>query len=68
MSHVKEVRDLGAGRSHWVVEGPAGAQVEWDSCVVRKERPRIISWKSEPDSPVQHAGSVRLHPARTEPA
>jgi uncharacterized membrane protein len=62
MAHVKEVRDLGGGRSHWVLEGPAGALVEWDSVIVRKERPRMISWKSEAESAVRHSGSVRFDP------
>jgi uncharacterized membrane protein len=63
MAHVKEVRDLGGGRSHWVLEGPAGALVEWDSVIVRKERPRTISWKSDPESAVRHSGSIRFEPS-----
>ena len=31
MSHLKEVRDMGDGRSHWVANGPAGTPVEWDA-------------------------------------
>ena len=31
MSHLKEVRDLGDGKSHWVASGPAGIPVEWDA-------------------------------------
>ncbi|RZI42869.1 hypothetical protein EGT07_12910 [Herbaspirillum sp. HC18] len=34
MSHVQEVRDPGDGRSHWLVKGPAGALMEWNSQIV----------------------------------
>ena len=36
MSHVKEVRDLGGGRSHWIVHGPAGITVEWDAVLTQQ--------------------------------
>jgi hypothetical protein len=35
MSHVREVRDIGDGRSHWKVDGPAGVAVEWDAVVTK---------------------------------
>ena len=60
MSHVKEVRDLGGGRFHWVVSGPAGASVEWDAVVTRAVRPKILSWRTEPSAVVQHSGSVQF--------
>lgn len=63
MSNVKEVRDLGGGRSHWVVSGPAGTQLEWHSVISESVRPELLSWNSEPDSTVQHAGTVRFERA-----
>jgi len=60
MSHVRNVRDLGHGRSHWVVNGPAGSVVEWDAILSESRRPRVLAWRTEPDSPVQHAGVVRF--------
>lgn len=65
MSNVIEVRNLGNGRSHWVVSGPAGSRVEWDSTVTESVRPWVLSWKSEPGATVEHAGTVRLEPADT---
>lgn len=62
MSHVQEVRDLGNGRSHWVVSGPAGAPVEWDSTMTESRRPDILAWQSDPDSTVQNSGTVRFEP------
>ncbi|WP_119155066.1 SRPBCC family protein [Caldimonas tepidiphila] len=63
MSNVEEVRPLGGRRSHWVVKGPAGSRVEFDSVLVTSERPRLLRWNSEPDSQVQHEGMVRLEPS-----
>jgi uncharacterized membrane protein len=62
MSHVREVIDLGEGRSHWVVEGPAGAEIEWNAVVTSAVRPELMSWRTEPGALVQHAGTVRFEP------
>jgi uncharacterized membrane protein len=63
MSHVEEVRALGEGRTHWVVEGPAGTHVEWDAVVTERIPPRLLSWRSLPGASVEHEGSVRFDEA-----
>jgi len=60
MSHVIEVRDLGQNRSHWVVKGPAGANIEWDAVLTQADRPKQLAWRSEPGATVENSGSVRL--------
>ena len=62
MSHVEEVRDLGDNRQHWAVSGPGGTRVEWNAIRTRAERPKLLSWRTEPGSAVQHAGSVQFEP------
>lgn len=62
MSHVQEVRDMGNGRSHWVVSGPAGAQVEWNATLTQSRRPELLAWRSEPDSTVRNSGTIRFEP------
>ncbi|MDB5764375.1 MAG: polyketide cyclase [Herminiimonas sp.] len=62
MSHVMEVIDLGQQRSHWIVKGPAGANVEWDSMLTESTRPTRLAWRSEPGAAVDNAGSVHLEP------
>lgn len=62
MQHVKEVRDLGNGKSHWVVDGPAGTKVEWDAVITKEQENHLISWKSVDDSPVKNMGFVRFDP------
>jgi uncharacterized membrane protein len=64
MSHVVEVRDLGRGRSHWVVRGPAGSEFEWDSKLTEKSRPNRLAWRSEPGAEIGHSGSVQFEPQR----
>ena len=62
MSHVIEVRDLGNQRSHWVVQGPAGSEVEFDSVLTAAERPQRLAWQSEPGAGVRSEGTVTLTP------
>src|SRR5581483_8390332 len=63
MDHLKEVRMLGNGRSHWVAEGPMGTSVEWDAEVVNERFGELIAWQSLPGSDVNTAGSVHFTPA-----
>jgi uncharacterized membrane protein len=62
MAHLREVRDLGGGRSHWVAEGPAGTPVSWDAIVTRSEPNRLLAWRSEPGSVIPNAGIIRFEP------
>jgi uncharacterized membrane protein len=62
MAHVREIRDTGNGRSHWVVAGPAGAPVEFDAMITKQVPNQIIAWKSLPDQTVKSAGIVRFDP------
>lgn len=59
MSRVRNVHVAG-NRSHWVVRGPGGVDVEWTSEVVRNEPNALIEWRSTPDSAVKHQGEVRF--------
>lgn len=60
MTHIKEVRDLGGGRSHWVAEGPAGIPVSWDAEVTRQVKSKLLAWRSVPGSRVETEGVVRF--------
>ncbi|HEY8504756.1 MAG TPA: SRPBCC family protein, partial [Gemmataceae bacterium] len=62
MTHVREVRDLGGGRSHWTLNGPAGIRVEWDAEVTRTIPDQLLAWKTLPGSQVAHRGTVRFDP------
>jgi uncharacterized membrane protein/osmotically-inducible protein OsmY len=58
MSHLKEVRRTGEGRSHWVAAGPAGTSVEWDAVTTQWIPEEVIAWKSVEGSTVEHSGRV----------
>ena len=62
MSHVKEVTPLGGNRHHWVVEGPAGVPVEWNSEITSAVDDTAIEWRSEAGSMIDNAGRVHFAP------
>ena len=62
MTNVREVRNLGNGRSQWTVAGPAGLSVKWNAVVTEFIPNKIIAWRSEPGSAVANAGIVRFEP------
>jgi uncharacterized membrane protein len=61
MAHLKEVKDLGNGRSHWQAAGPGGMTVEWDAVITRDIPNEQISWESEPGSQMKTSGTVRFN-------
>jgi len=63
MRHVESVEDLGDGRSHWIVKGPAGMNVEWDATMIADVPGEVITWRSLENSDVDHAGAVRFERA-----
>jgi uncharacterized membrane protein len=62
MSHLREVRKIDEGRSHWIAVGPAGVPVEWDAIVTDWVPNQLIAWKSVEGSTVETAGRVRFQP------
>jgi len=64
MSHVVEVRDTGRRRSHWVVQGPAGSQFEWDAVLTEQSKGKRLAWRSEPGAQIANEGSVTFEPYR----
>ncbi len=64
MSHVVEVRDLGRGRSHWVVRGPGGSEFEWNAVLTEQTRPHRMAWRSEAGAEIPQSGSIQFEPHR----
>jgi uncharacterized membrane protein len=60
MAHIREVRKLDEGRSHWVAVGPAGVSVEWDAAVTDWVPNQFIGWTSVEGSAIETSGQVRL--------
>ena len=62
MSTLREVRALGDGRSHWIVDGPAGRPASWEAELTAFVPNERISWRSVPGSIVDNGGGVRFRP------
>lgn len=62
LPHVREVRDLGDGRSHWKVQAVAGADVEWDAEITELVAERSLGWTSLPGAAVPNAGVIHFSP------
>lgn len=65
MSHVKKVSVSGPyaardGRTHWEVDGPAGATVSWDAEVTEFVPNKLVSWRSVDGSAIRQAGTLRF--------
>jgi uncharacterized membrane protein len=60
MAHVESVTVAGGSRSHWVVKGPAGKNVEWDAEIVEERPGELIAWRSLPGGTITNGGSVRF--------
>lgn len=58
---VKSVEVYEGNRSHWVIDGPAGAPISWDAEIVNDVPDNVIAWRTVAGSIVDHAGSVRFH-------
>ncbi len=63
MRHVKSATNIQDNRSHWVVLGPAGRDVEWDAEIVMERPNELIAWRTLEGSTVASAGSVHFRPA-----
>jgi uncharacterized membrane protein len=65
LPNLREVRDLGHGRSRWVVTGPDERPVAWTAVLTEREPPRLLAWRSEEGAVLDHAGVVRFTPEGT---
>jgi uncharacterized membrane protein len=60
MAHLRDVRQVDEGRSHWVAVGPAGVPLEWDALITDWVPNQFIGWRSAEGSPVETSGQVRF--------
>jgi len=63
MRNVRSVRIHPNGHTHWVVAGPAGASVEWDSEVTVLKPNELLGWRTVANAPVAHVGIIRFERA-----
>ena len=62
MKHLKSVKvdATDNARSHWVVTGPLGRDIEWDSEIIEERENEYIAWSSLPGCIVESRGSVQF--------
>ena len=60
MENVERIEAIDAQRSLWVVKGPAGKTVEWESVVTDDDPGRVIAWQSVEGADVKSSGRVEF--------
>jgi uncharacterized membrane protein len=63
MAHVREVTVREDGSAHWVVAGPAGVPIAFDTVITSRTPNRVLAWKTTPGWAVQHSGIIQFEPA-----
>ena len=63
MENVERIDVLDDRRSHWVVKGPGGKSVEWDSVVTEEQPDQFIAWASEEGADVPNSGRIDFRDA-----
>jgi len=60
MDNIERIDVVDDRRSHWVVKGPGGKTVEWDSVVTEDEPGRLIGWRSVEGADVSSSGRIEF--------
>jgi uncharacterized membrane protein len=60
MENVERIDVVDSKRSHWVVKGPGGKTVEWDSVVTDDEPGRLLAWRSVEGAEISNSGRVEF--------
>lgn len=60
MDDVERIDVIDDTRSHWVVKGPAGKDVEWDSLVIEDVPNRRIAWRADDSADIKNHGWVEF--------
>ena len=63
MKHVQSVEMQGDKNAHWVIAGPAGRKMEWDSEIINEIPNELLAWQSVNCPDMENAGSIRLEKA-----
>ena len=60
MENIQAVTIVDGNRSHWVVRGPADADIEWDSFITDDIPGEVIAWASAEGATVRNSGRVEF--------
>jgi uncharacterized membrane protein len=65
MDNIERIETRDDKRSHWVVKGPAGKDVEWDAIVTEDEPGRRIAWRADDDADIKNSGWIEFRDGPT---
>jgi uncharacterized membrane protein len=60
MDHIQAVRAISSNRSHWMLKGPAGKAIQWESEIYNEKPNEFFAWRSMLNADVNHAGSIHF--------
>lgn len=63
MDNIERIEVIDERRSRWVVKGPAGADIAWDSVIVEDVPGRRIAWRAAEGADVKNSGWVEFRDA-----
>ena len=63
MRHFAHVTSRGSDRLRWIVDGPGGREVSWETRFVEEAPGELLRWESPADATVPNEGTVRFRPA-----
>lgn len=63
MENLKSIEMLDERRSHWVVAGPAGVEVEFDSEIVEDVPGERIAWEADKNAQIANSGYIEFKDA-----
>ena len=60
MEHIERVTSLSSTHSRWVMRGPGGTPIEWESEITEDRHGHAIAWRSVPGAKIEQAGRVEF--------
>jgi len=63
MRHLGSVEPIDATRSRWVIDGPAGRAMTWETEIVEDDPGSTLAWRTVGRSDVLHDGRIELDDA-----
>ncbi|HEY2797870.1 MAG TPA: SRPBCC family protein [Thermoanaerobaculia bacterium] len=63
MRHLESVEPIDAKRSRWVIGGPPGRTMTWETEIVEENPGSTVAWRTVGRSDVRHDGRVELYDA-----
>ena len=60
MQNIRRITVSDGNRSHWVVEAPGDAQVEWDSILTQDEPGSLLAWESVEGASIRNSRRIEF--------